>query len=359
MEELLICASRTLPTKPAMRPAPRPCISTNKKVIIFMSLPEYLLDRSRRRTHAARERSSATWVVISESTSVMEPRAAPGRTQGLLSGKLPFPTMELADDSEASASVGLGGHYEQPQLQTRSTAGLLRQIKTSPNIMADYTLYSYFRSSCSARVRIVLNLKNIDYDTVPVHLLKDEQLSDAHKALNPSASVPLLVRKGGSFKIEQSVAAIEYLEEVHPQNPILPPLSNPEARAAVRTLALIVAADIQPVTNLRIMRRVKALGGAAEEWNKDLMTAGLQAYETIAKEWAGKYSVGDDITLADACLLPAYWNAERFGVDLAAFPVIKKIVEGLSQHPAVVKAHWRNQPDTPEDLREKPAGSGQ
>ncbi|KAH7126130.1 thioredoxin-like protein [Dactylonectria macrodidyma] len=220
--------------------------------------------------------------------------------------------------------------------------------------MSDYTLYSYFRSSCSARLRIAMNLKAIPYETVPVNLLKNEHLSDEHKTFNPSASVPVLIPKGStSFKIGQSVAALEYLDERHPETPLLPPLSDLEARSLVRTLVEIVAADTQPVTNLRITRRIKALGGNPEEWNCQLMTDGMRAYETVAAKSAGKYSVGDDISMADCCLMPAFWNAERYGVDLSQFPVVGRIVENLKGHPAVVQAAYFNQPDTPEELRAK------
>ncbi|OAQ70827.1 glutathione S-transferase [Pochonia chlamydosporia 170] len=222
--------------------------------------------------------------------------------------------------------------------------------------MTDYILYAYFRSSCSARLRIILNLKNISYDHIPINLLKDEQLSAEHKALNPSASVPLLVSKRSpdeGFKIGQSVAALEYLEEVHPEVPTLPAKSDAKSRATVRVLCEIIAADTQPVTNLRIMRRVRALGGSAEEWNKELMGEGLKAYEAVVKDSAGKYSVGDTVTMADACLMPAVWNAQRFGVDLAEFPTISKVVKNLSEHPAVLKADYFSQPDCPEELRKK------
>ncbi|KAF6831425.1 maleylacetoacetate isomerase [Colletotrichum musicola] len=216
----------------------------------------------------------------------------------------------------------------------------------------DYTLYSYFRSSCSARVRMALNLKSLSYTTIPTNLLKDEHLSAEHRALNPSGTVPLLVdHANGDFKVSQSVAALEYLDEAHPSPPLLP--SDPQARAAVRVLVGIVASDTQPVTNMRVMRRVRALGGDAERWNRELMADGLAAYEAVARKWAGKCSVGDDVSMADACLLPAFWNAERFGVDVSAYPTILKIVENLHDHPAVVKANYFNQPDTPEELRAK------
>ncbi|KHN95021.1 maleylacetoacetate isomerase [Metarhizium album ARSEF 1941] len=222
--------------------------------------------------------------------------------------------------------------------------------------MPDYTLYAYYRSSCSARLRIILNLKNISYDQITVNLLKGEQLSPEHKALNPSASVPLLISNrapDAGFKIGQSVAALEYLEEVHPLVPALPPTSDAKGRATVRALCQVIAADVQPVTNLRIMRRVRALGGDAEEWNRDLMGDGLAAYEAVAKDSAGKYSLGDDVTMADASLMPALWNAQRYGVDLSQFPTISKIFDNLSAHPAVQKAHYFVQPDCPEELRKE------
>lgn len=202
---------------------------------------------------------------------------------------------------------------------------------------------------------MVLNLKGIEYDMKTINLIKQEHLSGEHKALNPNATVPLLLRTGSDgsiFKVGQSLAAIEYLDETLPQSyQLLPPISDPEARAVTRTLAYIVACDLQPVTNLRIMKRIKKLGASPEQWNKEIMTEVLQAYETTAKDSAGQYSVGDNITLADVCLLPAVWNAQRYGVDLDAFPIITKTSENLSKHPAFIKAHWQNQPDTPEELR--------
>ncbi|GKT43575.1 maleylacetoacetate isomerase [Colletotrichum spaethianum] len=217
----------------------------------------------------------------------------------------------------------------------------------------DYILYSYFRSSCSARLRIALNLKSIPYTIIPINLLKDEHLSSSHRALNPSATVPLLVHHSATdFKVTQSVAALEYLEETHPFLTSLLP-QNPKSRAVVRSLVNIIACDVQPVTNMRIMRRVRALGGNAEQWNRELTGDGFSAYEAVAREWAGRFSMGDEISMADVCLLPAYWNAERFGVDLSGYPTIRKVVENLKDHPAVVKAHYFNQPDTPDDLRTK------
>ncbi|KAG6109210.1 hypothetical protein E4U13_006025 [Claviceps humidiphila] len=230
--------------------------------------------------------------------------------------------------------------------------------------MPDYILYAYFRSSCSARLRIILHLKNIPFEHIPINILQDQQLSDQHRALNPSASVPLLVcpqepeqdqkdqkdNKPG-FRIGQSLAAMEYLEEVHPEIPALPPSSDPRSRALVRVLCAIIASDIQPVTNMRITRRVRALGGVPEDWNKDLMEDGLRAYEEVVKGTAGRYSVGDSLTMADACLMPAVWNAQRYGVEVDRFPTVARVAGNLSEHPAVRKAEYFRQEDCPEELR--------
>ncbi|KAG6011230.1 hypothetical protein E4U43_008463 [Claviceps pusilla] len=243
--------------------------------------------------------------------------------------------------------------------------------------MQEYTLHAYFRSSCSARLRIILHVKHIPYQLRPVNLLQDEHLSDEHRALNPSASVPLLVcpplgeqqqhdqgqeqkdqdqhQENHPFHIGQSLPAMEYLEEQHPQIPILPPAHDVQARALVRTLCSIIATDIQPVTNLRIMKRVRALGGSPEDWNRDLMQQGLQAYEAVARGCAGRFSVGDSFTMADACLMPAVWNAERFGVHVldgdGAFPTVARVVRNLSELEAVREAEYFRQPDCPEHLR--------
>ncbi|KAM0277340.1 hypothetical protein ACHAQH_005855 [Verticillium albo-atrum] len=224
--------------------------------------------------------------------------------------------------------------------------------------MPEYTLHTYFRSSSSARLRIALNHKQITHTLHAVNLLKNEHLSGAHRALNPSATVPLLVREqkeDGStsppLRITQSLAALEYLDETHPSPALLP--LDAERRAVVRALASIIACDTQPVTNLRIVRRVRGLGGDAEGWMRELMAEGLAAYEAVAKEWAGRFSVGDELTIADCCLMPAVWNAERYGVDLSVYPTILKIKAHLETVPAVIKAGYYVQPDCPVELREE------
>jgi maleylacetoacetate isomerase len=218
------------------------------------------------------------------------------------------------------------------------------------------TLYTYFRSSCSARLRIALYLKGIPFNSVFVNLLKDEQSSAAHREINPSGTVPALVVQRASaapVTITQSMAALEYLDEAFPNNgPALLP-SDPESRALVRTLSEIIGCDIQPITNLKTLKRVAPLGADRATWSKEIIEDGLRAYETIVSRSAGKFSLGDQMTSADICLIPAAWGAERVGVDLAMFPVIHRIVQNLEEEDAVKKGHWQAQPDTPEELRAK------
>lgn len=219
------------------------------------------------------------------------------------------------------------------------------------------TLYTYFRSSCSARLRIALNLKSLNYTSTYVNLLKGEQSSAEHKAINPSGTVPALVLEypnKAPITITQSLSALEYLEEIPAgtaKHPLLPPASDPETRAVVRTLAQIIGCDVQPVTNLRILKRVGELGVDRAAWSKDLIEEGFAAYERIVEKTAGRFSVGDVITIADVCLVPAAWGAERVGVDLGQFPTVKRVVEELEKEDAVKKGHWKTQEDTPVDLR--------
>ncbi|RAL01410.1 maleylacetoacetate isomerase MaiA, partial [Aspergillus ibericus CBS 121593] len=226
------------------------------------------------------------------------------------------------------------------------------------------TLHTYFRSSCSARLRIALNLKSLPYTSIPINLLKDEQHDPLNKSLNPSASVPVLIIQSSSpnpsdpshqqqqqqpppIIIPQSLAALEYLEEAYPSShPLLPPPSSPETRALVRTLVNIIACDVQPVTNLRILKRVAKLGMDRTTWSKELVEEGFRAYEEIVRQCAGTYSVGDCITLADVCLVPAVWGAERVGVEMGGFPTILRVWGNLEGLEAVRRAHWRRQGDT-------------
>jgi maleylpyruvate isomerase len=210
-------------------------------------------------------------------------------------------------------------------------------------------LYTYFRSSAAYRVRIALNLKGIDYDAVPVHLLRNggEQLSDAYRAVNPAALLPALEDDGNV--IGQSLAIIEYLEETQPQTPLLP--SDPAGRARVRALALSIAADAHPLGNLRVLKYLTGQIGVAEEvklgWQQHWLHSGLQTLEDLLANdpRTGSYCHGDTPTLADCCLVPQVFNALRFNVDITGYPTVMRIHAACSEHPAFLRAHPSRQPD--------------
>ena len=222
-----------------------------------------------------------------------------------------------------------------------------------------YELYTYFRSSCSARVRIAAHLKSIPLQYKYIHLLKSEQCSPEYRTVNPCESVPTLVihqPDGSHSSIRQSVAALEYLDEEYPEPALMPPKDDPLARARVRELVNIIACDVQPVTNLRILSRVRKMSpdnpSAGPDWQKHFMTVGLQAYEEIlASTPAGKYSVDDNVTMADLCLSPAVDGALRFGVELDKLPNVHRVYQALQQLGAFQKGGWRTQEDTPEEFR--------
>ncbi|MBQ0805982.1 MULTISPECIES: maleylacetoacetate isomerase [unclassified Sulfitobacter] len=213
--------------------------------------------------------------------------------------------------------------------------------------MTGFALHNYFRSSTSVRVRAALNLKGLAYDYIPLSLLKGEQASPEHLALNPSGLVPTLVTPQGA--LPQSLAILEWLDESHPEPPLLP--SDPWGRARVRSLAHIVALDIHPVNNLRILKHletefgVDAQGKAA--WFRKWASAGLEALE---KRLASEPETGDfchenKVGLADLCLYAQVLNNVRFEVDMTPFPTIRRIHENCMAIPALVQASPPNQPD--------------
>lgn len=214
-------------------------------------------------------------------------------------------------------------------------------------------LYSYFRSSAAYRVRIALNLKNLDYTIVPVHLVKGggEHLVPAYRALHPDALVPVLVddHAHGRVVLTQSLSIIEYLEETHPSPPLLP--KAPAARAYVRSIALGIACDIHPVNNLRVLRYLKRELGIAEAakdgWYRHWCEQGLGAIELAldSQGLAGNYCFGDAPTLADCALVPQVFNAQRFGCDLTAMPTILRIHANCLTLSAVARAAPALQPD--------------
>lgn len=199
-----------------------------------------------------------------------------------------------------------------------------------------------------------MNIKGLEFESVYVNLLSGDHQGAEYRKINPSGLVPTLHHiKSGSDSAEyltQSLAVLEYLEEVFPSSPLLPPMTDPNGRATVRALSNIIACDTQPVTNLRILSRVTKLGASKEAWAKELISEGLEAYENLAATTSGRFSYGDHITLADVCLVPAVWGALRFGVDLGRFPVIQRVYEEVSQHESVKKADWKTQGDTPAEF---------
>jgi maleylpyruvate isomerase len=208
-------------------------------------------------------------------------------------------------------------------------------------------LYSYWRSSSAWRVRIALALKGIDYECVPVHLVRGggEQFSDDFRHRNPISQVPVLEfeRDGETHRITQSLAIIEYLDEVAPTPPLLP--RDPLARAHVRELAEIVNSGIQPLQNRLVLERVTELGGDSKAFAAKFVASGLAALEVHAARSSGRYLVGDEPTLADICLVPQLYNARRFSVALDPYPRLRAIELACELLPAFAAAHPDRQPD--------------
>jgi len=207
-------------------------------------------------------------------------------------------------------------------------------------------LYSYFRSSAAYRVRIALNLKNLSYETIPVHLQKDggRHRSAEYQAVNPQMRVPSLMLPGGEILI-QSLAIIGYLNETHPQPPLLP--ADPIERARIRAVSQIIACDIHPLNNLGTLQYLKRTLGqeqtAIDAWYHHWILTGFEAIEKMLKP--GPYSFGAQVTLADICLVPQVYNARRLKVPLDAFPKIVAVDAACLALPAFDKARPENQPD--------------
>ncbi|RUS70196.1 hypothetical protein EGW08_022040 [Elysia chlorotica] len=207
-------------------------------------------------------------------------------------------------------------------------------------------LYSYFRSSASWRVRIALAMKDVKYDYKAVHLVKDggEQNSEEYRKLNPMGLVPSLEIDG--HILTQSLPIIEYLEEKYPEPALLP--KDAYGKAQVRALSEIVNSGIQPLQNLKVLQKY---GDGKEEWARFHIEKGLIALEQMLEKTAGTYCYGDQVTMADLCLVPQIYNANRFKVDMTQFPIINRVHDKLVQLPAFVAADPARQPDTPEDMR--------
>lgn len=201
-------------------------------------------------------------------------------------------------------------------------------------------LYNYYRSSASYRVRIALNLKKIPYEDIPVNLLQSEQLTEEYKKINPQGLVPALV--DNENVITQSLAILAYLDETHPEPPLLP--KDSVGKAQVRSIALSIACDIHPLNNLGALNYLKDVlhvtDDQKKEWYRHWIAKGFLALEErLSKsKFVGNYCYGDTPTSADICLVPQIYNARRFHCDLSLYPTLVRIDECCQQHPAFVAA---------------------
>ena len=210
-------------------------------------------------------------------------------------------------------------------------------------------LYSYWRSSAAFRVRIALNLKGMDYELIPVHLTKNggEQMSEGYRNKNPNRLVPLF--DDGTNSIHQSLAIIEYLEEIQAQPTLLPSL--PIDRAWVRSLAMDIAVDIHPISNLRVLRYlIKQLGAnneAKDAWYQHWIKLGLDSVERqlSSDPRVGRFAFGDQPGLIDICLVPQMFNALSTKMDVSPYPTLMKIFHECMKLPAFIDASWEKQID--------------
>lgn len=204
-------------------------------------------------------------------------------------------------------------------------------------------LHGYFRSTASWRVRIALALKGLAADHRFHHLRKGEQQAPDYLALNPQGLLPSLELDDGQV-ITQSLAIIDYIDELQPAPAFLP--ADPIDRALARSIALVIACDVHPVQNLKILARVQALAGeqAAKAWAGQTIREGLDACEALIARRGGRFCVGDRPTVADICLVPQLGNARRFGVDLL-WPRIAAVEKACLEFPAFAEAIPDRQPD--------------
>lgn len=221
---------------------------------------------------------------------------------------------------------------------------------------AELRLYTFFRSTSSARVRTAAKVKGIDLSFVYINVRRNEQLDDDFKNLNPNGTVPVLtvtprsndLKEDSTFAIRQSIPILEFFEEAFPdRNPLLPPLTDWAGRSHVRDLVNIIACDIQPPTNRRILLKIEAQGGSLKQWAFDIMDQGMQTFEQTAAPLAGRFSYRNQLTMADVVLAPAVENAIRYGVDLARYPTIQRVFETIRNLDEFKSADWRHQQDTP------------
>lgn len=204
-------------------------------------------------------------------------------------------------------------------------------------------LYSYWRSSCSWRVRIALAYKGIPYEYKAIDLVQGEQFSEDFKKLNSFCSVPVLVDNG--LVISESAAILEYLEEKYPGPSLFP--ADIKKKARVRQVVNHIVSGIQPLQNLAVLKRVEAKSGSDErlKWAQHFIENGFNGLEKLLIGEAGKYCIGDDFTMADVVLVPQFSNAARYQVDTTQFPLLRRICEAASALPCVEQTSPKNQPD--------------
>jgi len=209
-------------------------------------------------------------------------------------------------------------------------------------------LFTYYRSSASYRVRIGLNVKGLAYESIPIHLRKGEHRAEVYRDVNAQGLVPALI-DDTQRAIPQSLAILEYLDEKYPTPPLLP--VSIEDRAQVRSLALAIACDIHPLNNLRVLQYLRHTLQQNEEsvtaWYRHWIAEGFDAIEQSAARYSGqgRYCYGDHLSLADACLIPQWYNARLFGCDLARYPTLASICAHLESQPAFIAARPEAQPD--------------
>jgi maleylpyruvate isomerase len=215
--------------------------------------------------------------------------------------------------------------------------------------MKNLRLHNYWRSSASWRVRIGLNLKGLKYEYVAVHLLQDggQQHSDAYRALNPMRTVPTLewtAEDGAVRRLSQSLAILELVEALHPTPALLPKDLYLQGKA--RMVAEMVNSGVQPLVNLAVLQHVKAeLKGDDKAWASYWIARGLEAVEAAVKPTAGRYCLGDEVSLADICVVPQLYGARRYGVDLSPYPTVLRIEAACNALSAFQAAHPDRQPD--------------
>ncbi len=207
------------------------------------------------------------------------------------------------------------------------------------------TLYSYWRSSAAYRVRLALACKGLDFDTKAIDLRHGGQTSIGYKVLNPQGLVPFLI--DGDAGMNQSLAILEYLDEVYPEPPLLP--ADPVARAHARAAAQIVACDIHPINNLRVLRYLKEPLGhdqaEIDSWARHWIETGLETLEEIAEAGGHDFLCGPAVTMADLCLVPQLYNARRVQADIARFPRLGAIDRRINALPWAQAARPERQPD--------------